>query len=226
MYLLPAVSNVFEKIMHDQISHYMNSYLTPYLCGYRKRFSTQQALLSLIEKWKIVLDSKGYGGAVLMDLSKAFDTINHDLLIAKLHAYGFSKESLKLIKSYLSNRWQRTKVNLSFISWSELILGVPQGSVLGTLLFNIYINDLFYLTELRDVYNYADDTTFHACDSNLEDLIKRLEHDSILAIEWFESNYMKLNQDKYHFLLSGHKHEVSEKIGHSKIWESYAQNLL
>ena len=188
--------------------------------------STQQALLSLIEKWKIVLDSKGYGGAVLMDLSKAFDTINHDLLIAKLRAYGFSKESLKLIKSYLSNRWQRTKVNLSFSSWSELILGVPQGSVLGPLLFNIYINDLFYLTELTDVCNYADDTTFHACDSNLDDLIRRLEHDSVLAIEWFESNYMKLNQDKCHFLLSGHKHKVMfAKIGHSKIWENCTQKL-
>ena len=219
--VLPVVSKVFEKIIHDQISQYINSFLTPYLCGYRKGFSTQQALLSLIEKWKIVLDSKGYGGAVLMDLSKAFDTINHDLLIAKLHAYGFSKESLKLIKSYLSNCWQRTKVNLSFSSWSELILGVPQGSVLGPLLFNIYINDLFYLTELTDVCNYADDTTFHACDSNLDNLIRRLEHDSVLAIEWFESNYMKLNQDKCHFLLSGHKHEVMfAKIGHSKIWEN------
>ena len=98
--VLSVVSKVFEKIMHDQISQYINSFLTPYLCGYRKAFSTQQVLLSLIEKWKIVLDSKGYGGAVLMDLSKAFDAINHDLLIAKLYAYGFSKESLKLIKSY------------------------------------------------------------------------------------------------------------------------------
>ena len=114
---------------------------------------------------------------------KSFGHINHDLLIAKLHAYGFSKESLKLIKSYLSNRWQRAKVNLRFSSWSELILGEPQGSVLGPLLFNIYINELFYLTELTDVCNYVDDTTFHACDSNLDDLLRRLDHDSILAIE-------------------------------------------
>ena len=98
--VLPVVSKVFQKIMHDQISQYINSFLTPYLCGYIKGFSTQQALLSLIEKWKIVLNSKGYGGAVLMDLSKAFETINHDLLIAKLHDYGFLKDSLKLIKSY------------------------------------------------------------------------------------------------------------------------------
>ena len=86
-----SLSKVFEKIMHDQIGQYINSFLTPYLCGYRKRFSTQQALLSLIEKWKIVLDSKGYGGAVLMGLSKAFDTSNYMYITLHCMPVDFQK---------------------------------------------------------------------------------------------------------------------------------------
>ena len=138
-----------------------------------------------------------------MDLSKAFDTLNHALLLAKLNAYGFSKDSLTLIRSYLKNRCQRTKINTAFSSWTELLLGVPQGSVLGPLLFNIYINDLFWINEQTDVCNYADDTTFHTSDQDLNALILRLEHDSLLAVEWFEANYMKLNEDKCHLLISG-----------------------
>ena len=91
------------------------------MCGYRKGYSTQHALLILLEKWRAILDKKGYAGAILMDLSKAFDTLNHELLIAKLAAYGFDKSSLLLVKSYLSNRWQRTKINKSYSSWSELL---------------------------------------------------------------------------------------------------------
>ena len=125
--VLPCTSKIFERIMQKQLMSYVDQHLSPYLCGYRRGFSAQYAPVSLIEKWKASLDKKGFAGAILMDLSKAFDTINHELLIAKLHAYGINKESLKILLSYLSNRWQRTKINTDFSSWSQMIQGVPQG---------------------------------------------------------------------------------------------------
>ena len=120
--------------MEKQIGDYMKIHLSDYLCGYRKDYNAQHAILALREKWKSSLDKNGYAGAVLMDLSKAFDCLNHELLIAKLHAYGFSKESLELIRSYLKNRWQRTKINNSFSSWSELLMGIPRFSARPTII--------------------------------------------------------------------------------------------
>ena len=102
-----------------------------------------------------------------MDLSEAFDTINHELLIAKLHAYWCSKDTLKLVFSNISERWQRTMIKKSFSSWSALLQGVPKGSALGPVLFNIYLNDLFYFLSF-DVCNFADDTTPCVCNKNLE----------------------------------------------------------
>ena len=112
--------------MQKQILEYIDKHLSPYLSGYRKSYSTQTGLKSMLEKWKLSIDNKGFAGGVLMDLSKAFDTINHPLLLAKLHAYGFSKQALAVICSYLSNRKQRIKINNVFISWKDLILGAPQ----------------------------------------------------------------------------------------------------
>ena len=175
--VLLVATKVFERLLHKQMSLHVEEYLSPYLCCYRKELSTQEVLLSLSERLKNVLDKKGYGGAVLMDISKAFDTLNHDLLTAKLHADCFSEEPLQLIKSYLTNRWQMTKVNANFSSWAELLLGGPQWFVLRPLLFNKNINRIFYVTKLTNVCNYADDTTFYACDSDICNLIKRLEHD-------------------------------------------------
>ena len=157
--MLPSVSKIFERIIQKQFSNYVDEFLSPYLCGYRKAFNTQYALLTLTEKWKKEPDNKGYPGALLMDLSKAFDTINHELLVAKLYVYGFSKDPLKLINSYMFDRWQRTKIDKSFSSWSALLKGVPQGSVLGSILFNIYLNDLFYFLYCN-ICNFADDTIF------------------------------------------------------------------
>ena len=144
----------------------------------------------------------------------------------KLHAYSFDKSSLKFLFSYLNNRWNRPKTNQKFSSWEELLQEVPQGPVLGPLLFNIYLNDLFYLTESTEVCNFADDTTFFAGAEDLNSLIKRLEHDRVLAIEWFQNN-MKLNQDKCHLLVFCYKHEnVWAQIGDEIIWGSNGQTLL
>ena len=122
---------------------------------------------------------------------------------------------------------QKTKVNSSFTTWSELLQDVPQGSVLGSILFNIYLNDLFYLTEMTQVCNFADDTTFYVCDKDLNTLINRLEDDTSLAIEWFENNFIKLNQDKCHLLVSGHKHEtVWAKIVEQRSGKAINKNCL
>ena len=225
--LLPAVSKIFERIMETQLGSFVNEKLFKYMSGYRKGYNTQYALLALLEKWKRSLDNRGYAGAVIMDLSKAFDTINHELLIAKLHAYGVTKPALKLLYSYLSNRWHRTKINTSFSTWKELLTGVPQGSILGPLLFNIYLNDLFFILDKTDVCNYADDTGLHACDKELPCLLTALEHDTALAIEWFECNYMKLNKDKCHLLIAGHKYEnLWVDVGGTKIWEETTETML
>ena len=145
--MLPLVSKVFERVLREQIGSFINEKLFPYMCGYRKGYNPQYALMALLEEWKRILDSQGYDGTAIMDLSKAFDTVNYELFLAKLHAYGFDKSALNMVNSYVTNRWHRTKINSSYSTWRELLSGVPQGLYLDPyfLIFSLMICFLFLM---------------------------------------------------------------------------------
>ena len=155
----------------------------------------------MIEKWHQSLDSGGQAAAGLTDLSKAFDCIDHGLLIAKLNAYRFDNSSFTFIYSYLSKRKQRTKINSSFSCWAEIFC-VPQGSILGPLLFNTYICDLFF--EVRDLeyVSFADDTTPYSCLPEMISISEKFEKGIQSMLDWFSENFLKANADKCHLIAS------------------------
>ena len=229
--ILPTISKNFERIMFHQMTTYVSSILSPYLCGFRKGYSTQHALLRLKDKMNKSLDKNENMGLFMMDLSKAFDCIPHELLIAKLNAYGFDKTSLKLIYSYLKNRHQRVKINSTYSSWKEIINGVPQGSVLGPLLFNLFINDIFYFVKDSDICNYADDNTLSVSDVDIDNIINRLEVDICLLNKWFNDNGLALNKNKCQFMIvesnRAARNEVSNiSFGNTTIAECNKSQLL
>ena len=150
-------------------------------------------------------------GALLSDLSKGFDCILHDLLIQKLAAYGFDYNSLQMLQSYLSNRKQRTKINDACSKYCEILFGVHQGSLLGPLLFNIYLCDMFYDNHDCDIVSYADDITPYASSNNSDALINKLEESTDKLFHWFRNNHMRANAEKYHLLVTGN-YEVSSNI--------------
>ena len=163
-----------------------------YQCRFRKGFNTQHSLLSVLEKWKPSADNKKVFGALLTDLSKAlFDCLSHDFLIAKLNSYGFRKPALRLIQNYFSNQKQRTKINTEYSSWEEILFGVPQGSILGSLLFNIFLWDLFLIMNNIELASNADDYTPYAVGNNIEELIVKLQNASKTLFQCFSDNQRK-----------------------------------
>ena len=140
-----------------------------------------------------------------MDLSKAFDCISHDLLIAKLHAYGFSFETLTFLNSYLRNRKQCVKINNICSDFLKILSGVPQGSILGPILFNIFLNDLFLGLKNTDLQNFADDNNITAVCDQLPDVIKILEAEGEISVGWFKKNEMVVNSDKFQAIIPNRK---------------------
>ena len=200
--------------MYKQIHRYIDKYLSPYLFGFRNGYSTEQCLNAMLEQWKKALDQKQYVGAVLTDLSKA-----------KLEAYGFENNALSFIYNYLTKRSQRTKVKNSYSSWRTITSGVPQGSILGPLLFNIFINDIFLFVKNAKIANYADDNTPYAIESSAEKLLQTLENETSTLLKWFQWNEMKSNNDKCHLLVINREEDII-KIGNEEITGSTTVKLL
>ena len=221
--ILPIFSKIFERLLSRQLSEFFDNILSKFQCGFRKCYGTQHCLLLMLEIWKEATDNNKAFGALLTDLSKAFDCLSHDLLIAKLHAYGLDIDSLNILQDYLSNRKERTKVDCFYCSCEVILPGVPQGSVLGPILFNICMCDMFLILGTTCVTGYADDNTPFAVIENIADVIKALEEIGENSVNWLSNNDMKLNTDKCHLLLNSQEPNTL-RIGDLNINNSLSEN--
>ena len=183
----------------------MEEYFSPLISAYRTNYSSQHVIIRLLEEWRKKLDDNFVVGAVLTDLSKAFDCILHDLLIAKLAAYGLSEEALMYILSYLSNRKQCVRINDTYSEFENIIMGVPQGSILGPLLFNLSIKDLFFFILIASVHNFADDNTLSAFAQNVSKLINILQSESEVISDWFKKKQMTVNPYRFQVIIINKK---------------------
>lgn len=203
--ILPTLSKIFEKIAYDQIYSFFenNGIFTDQQFGFRSGRSTTTAVSNFINWVSGGLDGSQSTAAVFCDLSKAFDCVNHDILINKLKHYKFSKSALSWVNSYLRNRQQRTilkKNDTQFISeWQKIECGVPQGSILGPLFFLIFVNDVTKSVS-SNLILYADDTTAVVQAENSEVLKTKLELTVLELSSWFGTNGLKLNSSKTQIL--------------------------
>jgi hypothetical protein len=195
---LPEIAKKFESLVATRITNYMeeNNLLSNCQFGFRKGLSCELALNTLISNIREKVDKKHFVIPVFLDLSKAFDTINHQLLLIKLKFYNFDDSTIALIENYLSNRTMIVKLNGSLSKSAKLEIGVPQGSVLGPLLFIIFINDLIYLQLQSKLIMFADDTTTLLSSLCIQDLTSKISIDLALIHEWLNHNHLILNWDK------------------------------
>ena len=196
--LLSNIGKIFEKVMNVKLTTFLNRFncFYKYQFGFRNKHSTTHTLIEITENIREALDNGNYACGVFIDLQKAFDTVNHDILFRKLNYYGVRGIALEWFKSYLSNRMQMVYINNTFSNINNIDIGVPQGSILGPLLFLIYVNDLNTCIKYSNTYHFADDTNLQLITKSLNKLNRYMNHDLANLVQWLRANKISLNTKK------------------------------
>jgi len=196
--ILPFISKILERLMYDRVQSFLNKndILTKNQYGFREKHSTYMALLKLVDQITEKLNNKQFTIGIFIDLSKAFDTIDHKILISKLQHYGIRGIALEWFKSYLTNRHQYVNIGESNSSMQHVSCGIPQGSILGPMLFIIYINDITFASKIADLIMFADDTNLFYSHVNLDVLCNVINNDLCKISTWFKLNKLSINIKK------------------------------
>ena len=218
--LLPVASKILEKIVHRRLYNFLseNNFFNEYQFGFRSNHSTELAASCLINKICNALNGKKKVMLVFLDMSKAFDCVDHDILLEKLKVYGVCGESLSWFKSYLVGRYQKVVVNgVLSDNMCAVDCGVPQGSILGPLLYLIYINDISESLQYSESILYADDTTLVICGETYEDIYRCINKDLITLSEWLSLNKLTLNIGKTKYMAYSLSNRTVQALDYLKV---------
>ena len=213
MSILIALSKMYEEAVSVQLADYFSHIFASLLLAFCKGYSCQSTHLNMIENFKCVLDRGEYIACISMDINKAFDCLPHYLTICKLHAYGLSRNACTSIASYLYQRKQRVKIGNIRSSWKETDKGVPQRSILRSLICNIFMNDLFYFVKHANLFNFANDNSVSVSGKELNIVSRLLHYEAEVTVRWFCDNAMEANPSKLQgILLKGNKQAGDFKL--------------
>lgn len=216
--ILPSFSKIFEKIVFNRLSSYLdkNCVLVNNQYGFRRKHSTYMAIMDMYDSISQAVDKNEFAVGIFIDLSKAFDTLNHDILLSKLELYGIRGVPLQWFKNYLSNRKQFVSINGVSSTLSHVNCGVPQGSILGPLLFILYINDIVNCSHILKFILFADDTNLFYSGKDIWQVMQCINAELLKLSEWFRANKLSLNVKKTNFILFGRKRIISSTVNSQK----------
>jgi hypothetical protein len=203
--VLPSFSKILEQIIYKRLMSFFTKHNVLHASqhGFRPRHNTITAISDALDSITSALNEKLLSIALFIDVSKAFDSLDHRLLFTKLHSYGVRGVALDLIKNYFDNRFQFTVTNNMCSQYCKLTLGVPQGSVLGPLMYSVFVNDIFNVDRSAKCVLYADDTAIIVSAKSRNELVDKALHTFSLFSKWFTNNRLCLNDSKTHYVVFG-----------------------